>query len=199
MIPFDFPELEQEDISVRYHKYGYYDRMNPEFRFEMVFPKDWMMIRVKEPAKLPEDSIPAEIGAFHRYETPKDQKSDILAALYVAAVRVPADWSDAKAVEKVMEYLLKENPFKILKFQEYKLANTTLKDFLLTYEMPGDKTYWSRFTGFKVKDETRIYLAGEKNILYLLHLHTSEINYNNFAAEAFYMAKMTLRLISDKQ
>ena len=153
------------------------------------------MIKVMEPANLPEDSIPVEIGAIHRYKTPKDQKSYILAALYVTAVRVPSDWSDAKAVDKVIEYLLKEYKFKILKFQEYKLSNTTLKDILLTYEIPRDKVYWSRFTGFKVKDETRTYFAGEKDILYLLHLHTSERNYKDFAAEAFYMGKVTLRLI----
>ncbi len=195
MIPFDFSDLKQEDISQRYHKYGYYDRKNPNFKFEMVFPKDWMMINVKEPDKLLEDGTPAEIGAFHRYKIPNDQKSDILAAIYVAAVRVPSVWSDAKAVDKVTEYLLREYKFKILKFQEYKLSNKTLKDILLTYEIPGDKIYWSRFTGFKVKDETRTYFAGEKDILYLLQLHTSEKNYNDFAAEAFYIAKVTLQLI----
>jgi len=195
MIPFDFSDLKQEDISLRYHKYGYYDRKNPGFKFEMVFPKDWMMINVKEPAKLPEESIPVEIGAFHRYKTPNDQKSDILAALYVTAVRIPSDWSDAKAVDKMTEYLLREYKFKILKFQEYKLSNTTLKDILLTYEIPGDKIYWSRFTGFKVKDETRKYFVGKKDIFYLLQLHTSEKNYKDFAAEAFYIGKVTLQLI----
>lgn len=195
MIPFDFPDLKQEDIFQRYHKYGYYDRKNPNFKFEMVFPKNWMMINVKEPAKLQEDSTPVEIGAFHRYNIPNDQKSDILAAIYVAAVRVPSAWSDAKAVDKVTEYLLRQYKFKILKFQEYKLSKTTLKDILLTYEIPGDKTYWSRFTGFKVKDETRTYFVGEKDILYLLHLHTSEKNYKDFAAEAFYIGKVTLQLI----
>ncbi len=69
MIPFDFSHLKQEDISLRYHKYGYHDRKNPDFRFEMAFPKDWMMIKVKDPAKLPEESIPIEIVAFHRIQS----------------------------------------------------------------------------------------------------------------------------------
>jgi len=198
MIPFDFGHLKEKYISQKYHKYGYYERKNPDFRFEMVFPKDWKMINVKEPVKLPEEGIPVEIGAIQRYKNPNDQKSDILAAVYVTAVRVPSEWSDAKAVEKVTEYLLKDYKFKILKFQEYKLSNTTLKDILLTYEIPKDKIYWSRFTGFKVKDERRAYMAGGKDILYLLHLHTSEKYYKDFAAEAFYMAKVSMRLIGNK-
>lgn len=195
MIPFDFPNLKQEDVSLRYHKYGYYERKNPQFKFEMVFPRDWVMLRVKEPEKLPEESVPVEIGALHRYKNPKDQQSEILAALYVTAVRVPSAWSDVIAVDRVSESLLKKNKFKILHFREYPLSSTTLKDILLTYEIPKDKTYWSRFTGFKVKDETRAYLAGEKAIFYMLHLHTSEKEYMEFGAEAFYVAKVTLRLL----
>ena len=53
--------------------------------------------------------------------------------------------------------------------------------------------------GDKVKDETRTYLAGKKDILYLVHLHTSEKDYKIFAAEAFYIAKVTLQLIQDKK
>ena len=199
MIPFDFPDLKQEDISKRYLKYGYKERKNPHFRFEMVFPKDWRIINVKEPTELPENGSPVEIGVYNRYKIPDDPKSDILAALYVTAVRVPSEWSDAKAVEKVIESLLKGYSFKILKFQEYKLSNTTLKDILLTYEIPKDKIYWSRFTGFKVKDETRTYFAGKKDILYLVQLHTSEKDYKDFAAEAFYIAKVTLQLIQYKK
>ncbi len=195
LIPFDFSDLKQEDITKRYHKYVYRERKNPHFRFEMVFPKDWKIINVKEPSELPENSVPVEIGAFHRHKIPDDPQSDILAALYVTAVRVPSEWSDAKALEKVIEYLLKGYSFKVLKYQEYKLSNKTLKDILLTYEIPQDKTYWSRFTGFKVKDETREYFVGKKDILYLVHLHTSENDYKTFAAEAFYMAKVTLQLI----
>jgi hypothetical protein len=198
LTPFDFPDLKQDDITKRYQKYRYKERVNPHFRFEMVFPKDWNIINVKEPTELPENGSPVEIGAFHRYKIPNDPKSDILAAIYVTAVRVPSEWSDAKAVEKVIEHLLKGNSTKILKFQEYKLSNTTLKDILLTYKIPKDKRYWSRFTGFKVKDETRTYLAGKKDILYLVQLNTSEKDYKAFAAEAFYIAKVTLRLILDK-
>jgi hypothetical protein len=198
LIPFDFPDLKQEDVAKRYNRYGYRDRKNPYFRFEIVFPKDWYMINVKEPAELPENGVPVEIGVLNRYKVPDDPKSDIIAAMYITAVRVPAEWSDARAVEKVTESLLKGYSFSILKSQEYKLSNTTLKDILLTYEIPQDKKYWSRFTGFKVKDETRTYYAGKKDILYLIHLHTSEKDYKAFAAEAFYIAKVTLQLIQDK-
>lgn len=195
MIPFDFPDLTKEEMSARYHRYGYRERRNPHFRFEMVFPKDWKIINVKEPAELPDNGVPVEIGVFNRYKIPNDPKSDILAAIYVTAVRVHADWSDVKAVEKVMEHLLQGNKFKVLKSQEYKLSKTTLKDILLTYDIPQDKTYWARFTGFKVQDETREYLAGKKDIMYLVHLHTSEKDYRDFAAEAFYVAKVTLQLL----
>lgn len=198
MIPFDFPDLTQEDMTKRYHKYGYRERKNSHFKFEMVFPKNWKMINVKEPIELPEDGTPVEIGALNRYENPDDPKSDILAAVYVTAMRVPSEWSDVKAVEKVTEYLLKEYGFKILKFQEYKLSKTTLKDILLTYEIPQDKKYWARFTGFKVEDENRTYFLGKKDIFYLMHLHTSEEDYRAFAAEAFYVAKTTLRFIEGK-
>ncbi len=199
LLPFDFPDLRQEDVVSRYHKYGYKERKNPHFRFEMVFPKDWSIINVKEPAELPEDGVPVEIGVFNRYKNPNDPKSDILAALYVTAVRIPSDWSDANAVDIMTEFLLKGYVFNVLKSMEYELSHTTLKDILLTYEIPGDKTYWSRFTGFKVKDETRTYFAGRKDILYLLHLHTSEKGYKAFAAEAFYVAKLTLQLIQNNQ
>jgi len=161
----------------------------------MVFPKDWKIINVKEPAELPDNDVPVEIGVFNRYKIPNDPKSDILTAIYVTAVRVPADWSDMKAAEKVVEHLLQGNKFKVLKSQEYKLSKTTLKDILLTYDIPQDKTYWARFTGFKVQDETSEYLAGKKDIMYLVHLHTSEEDYRAFAAEAFYVAKVTRQLL----
>jgi ABC-type metal ion transport system substrate-binding protein len=75
---------------------------------------------------------------------------------------MPYDPADlAKAVEKVTESLLRGYRFKILQFQEYNLSNTTLKDILLTYEIPQDKIYWSRITGFKVQDETRKIFGGE--------------------------------------
>jgi len=194
MIPFDFPDLDQEDINNRYCKYGYPERTNPLFKFEMVFPKDWMIVRVKEPAELPDHCAPVELGAYNRYSNPNDPKSDILAALYVSAVRVPSAWTDVQAVDKLTEYFLKGYSFTVLQFKEYKLSKTTLKDVLLTYEIPKDKTYWSRITGFKVEDEARTYYAGKKDILYLVHLHTSEKDYRDFAAEAFYIAKVTLRL-----
>ncbi len=195
LVTFDFPDLKQEEVSRRYHKYGYRERKNPLFRFEIVFPRDWKMINVKEPAGLPDNGVPVEIGVLNRYKVTDDPTSNIIAAVYLTAMRVPSEWSDAEAVDKVTEFLLKDYKHTILKFQEYKLSNTALKDVLVKYEIPGDKIYWSRFTGFKVKDETRTYVAGKKDILYLVHLHTSEKDYEAFAAEAFYIAKVTLRLI----
>ncbi len=193
-IPFDFSDLKQEDIAKRYVKHNFRERKNPLFRFEMVFPKDWKVIRIKEPAGLPENGVPVEIGAFHRFRNPNDPKSPILAGIYVTAARVPAEWSDVQAVDRVTEHLLKGHRYKVLKTREYKLSRTTLKDILLTYSIPGDKTYWSRITGFKVKDDSSAPAAGKSDILYVIHLHTSEKDYRAFAAEAFYVAKTSLRL-----
>lgn len=194
MIPFDFPDLKQEDVSKRYVKHRFKDRKNPLFRFEMAFPKDWKVINIKEPAELPESGVPVEIGAFHRYKIPDDPRSEILAGIYVIAVRVPSEWSDVKAVDKMSEYLMKRHSFRVLQFKEYKLSKTTLKDMLITYRIPKDKTYMSRITGFKVKDDSRAHLSGKKDILYLVQLNAPEKDYKAFAAEAFYMAKMSLRL-----
>jgi len=194
-IPFDFPELKQDDIAARYHRYGYRDRKSSDFRFEMVFPKDWKIINLKEPAEIPDNGQQVEIGVFHKYKVQDDQNSEILAAIYVTALRIPSDWSDAKAVEKSMESLLKGHKSKVLKFQEYKTSNTTLKDILFTYDIPKDKTYWARLTGFKVKDDKRKYLIGKKDILYLIQLHTTEKDYRAYAAEAFYVAKISLKFL----
>jgi hypothetical protein len=194
MIPFDFPDLKQEDVAKRYVKHAFKDRKNPLFRFEMVFPKDWKVINIKEPAELPENGVPVEIGAFHRFKVPDDPKSDILAGIYITAVRVPVEWSDVQALDKVTAYLMKGHSFRVLQSKEYKLSRTTLKDMLITYKIPKDKTYWSRITGFKVKDDTRTYASGKKDILYLVQLNTSEKDYKAFAAEAFYTAKVSLRL-----
>lgn len=194
MIPFDFPDLKQEDVAKRYVKHAFKDRKNPLFRFEMVFPKDWKVINIKEPAELPENGVPVEIGAFHRFRIPNDPKSDILAGIYIIAVRVPAEWSDVQAVDRVTEQLMKGHRFSVLQSREYKLSRTTLKDMLITYRIPKDKAYWSRITGFKVKDGTGAGPRGKKDILYLVQLNTSERDYKAFAAEAFYMAKVSLRL-----
>ncbi|NPU84243.1 MAG: hypothetical protein HPY65_07115 [Syntrophaceae bacterium] len=193
-IPFDFPDLKQEDVAKRYVKHAFKDRKNPLFRFEMIFPKDWKVINIKEPSELPENGGPVEIGAFHRFKVPDDPKSDILAGIYITAVRVPAEWTDVQALDNVTSYLMKGHSFRVLQSKEYKLSRTTLKDMLITYKVPKDKTYWSRITGFKVKDDTRAYASGKKDILYLVQLNTSEKDYKAFAAEAFYMAKVSLRL-----
>lgn len=194
-VPFDFPDLKQEDVAKRYVKHAFKNRKNPLFRFEMVFPKDWKAINIKEPAELPDKGVPVEIGAFHRFRTPDNPKSDILAGIYITAVRVPAEWSDVQALDRVTEYLMKGHRFSVLQSREYKLSRTTLKDMLISYRIPKDqKTYWSRITGFKVKDGTETGRKGKKDILYLVQLNTSEKDYKAYAAEAFYMAKVTLRL-----
>jgi len=193
-VPFDFPDLKQEDVAKRYVKHAFKDRKNPLFRFEMVFPKDWKAVNIKEPAELPDDGTFVEIGAFHRFRTPNDPKSEILTGIYITAVRVPAEWSDVQAVDKATENLLKGHRFSVLQSREYKLSRTTLKDVLITYKVPKGKAYWSRITGFKVKDETGAARKAKKDILYLVQLNTSEKDYKAYAAEAFYVAKVTLRL-----
>ncbi len=192
-VPFDFPALKQEDVAKRYVKHNFRERKNPLFRFEMVFPRDWKAINIREPAGLPDNGDPVEIGAFHRFRNPNDPKSPILAGIYVAAARVPAGWSDVQAVDRVTEHLLKGHPYKVLTTREYRLSRTTLKDILLAYNIPGERTYWSRITGFKVKDGASAPAAGKSDIFYVIHLHTSEKDYRAFAAEAFYVAKTSLR------
>ncbi len=156
----------------------------------MAFPKDWKVINIKEPAELPENGVPVEIGAFHRYKIQDDPKSEILAGIYVIAVRVPSEWSDVKAVDKMAEYLMKRHSFRVLQFKEYKLSKTTLKDMLIAYRIPKDKTYWSRITGFKVKDDTRAHLSEERHPVLVQLKHEKE---SKRCGRAFYMANMSLR------
>ncbi|UCC95084.1 MAG: hypothetical protein JSW40_09820 [Candidatus Omnitrophota bacterium] len=197
-IPFDFPNLVREDVGERYHRYGYFDRKNPYFKFEIVFPKNWMMIVVKEPDEIPEYGGPVEIGAFHRYRVPADSSSDILAGMYVLVTRVPSEWSDDEAIEKFVENTYKKLGLKILKIKKYELPNKTLEDILFSYKDSQGRAWWSRVTGFKVLDKTREYLFGKKDLFYILQLNSSEENYRSFAAEVFFVGKLSLRLVPDK-
>jgi hypothetical protein len=52
--------------------------------------------------------------------------------------------------------------------------------------------FLSRICAFKVKDDTKEYLFGEKQLLYLIELTTEEKDYEGFGAEAFHSAKVSL-------
>ena len=39
MIPFDFPDLTKEEMSARYHRYGYRERRKPHLGSRWFFPR----------------------------------------------------------------------------------------------------------------------------------------------------------------
>ena len=51
--------------------------------------------------------------------------------------------------------------------------------------------FLSRICAFKVKDDTKEYLVGEKQLLYAIALTAEEKDYEGFVAEAFHAAKVS--------
>lgn len=146
-----------------------------------------------EPARLPLDGSLAEIGMFNLYSPSHDPKGDIKAQFIIYITGIPKKISAADYLDKQILLMLKDQKIKTI---QSKTMDTTLgptKDILFSYSS-NNTVFLSRSCAFKVKDDTKAYLFGEKGLLYLIQMSTQEKDYESFGAEAFYMSKVSFHL-----
>lgn len=189
---FDFPDLSRELIRQNYVNLNYNIHKNRMFHFSVLMNKEWNAVKVAEPAQLPMDGSIAEIGLFNLYAPTHDPKGDIKAQLVIYMAGVPAERTAADCLDEQMSLMLKGLEFKII---QTKMKDTNLgptKDILISYSS-NNTSFLSRMCAFKIKDDTKAYVFGEKHLLYLLLLNTQEKDYNSFGAEPFYVSKVSFQ------
>lgn len=190
---FDFPDLSKELIRQNYVNVPYNIHKNKLFHFSILMNKNWNGVKVAEPAQLPMDGSLAEIGMFNLYSPNHDPKGDIKAQLIIYITGVPKEMSAADYLDKQIPLMLKDQKFKTIqsKTKDTKLGPT--KDILISYSM-NNTAFLSRMCAFKVKDDTKAYLFGEKHLLYFIQMSTQEKDYESLGAEAFYVSKVSFSL-----
>jgi hypothetical protein len=148
-------------------------------------------VKVAEPSQIPPDGSAVEIGLLKLFSPVHDSKGDIKAQLVFYIAEISPKVSAAEHLDKQLPLIYKDKGFKII---QEKTVDTKLgpsKDVLFSYT--SDNTlFLSRICAFKVKDDTKEYLVGEKQLLYLIELTTEEKHYEGFGAEAFHAAKVSL-------
>ncbi len=190
---FDFDGISKELIRQNYVNFNYNIHKNKLFNFSILMNKNWDGVKVAEPARLPMDGSLAEIGLFNLYSPNHDTKGDIKAQLIIYITGVPKKISAADYLDKQIPLMLKGQKFKTVqsKTKDTKLGPT--KDILISYSS-NNTAFLSRVCAFKVKDDTKAYVLGEKHLLYLIQMSTEEKDYERFGAEAFYVAKVSFYL-----
>jgi hypothetical protein len=190
---FDFPGLSDEYVRQNYVRVPYNIHTNNLFNFSVLMNKNWNAVRVQEPGELPLDGSLVDIGKFNLYWPPHDPNGEIKAQLIVSIAGIPTEMSAADYVDEKIPLMLKDQNMQVL---HSKVTDTKLgpsKDILISYG--SDNAVWmSRVVAFKVKDDTKSYLFGERDLLYLIMVSTQQEDYEKFGAEAFYMAKVTFYL-----
>jgi hypothetical protein len=187
---FDFSKLNKELIRQNYVTVPYKIHKNKLFNFSILMNKNWNGVKVAEPVKLPMDGSLAEIGIFNLYSPSHDPKGEIKAQLIIYITGIPKAISAADYLDKQLPLMFKDQKIKII---QSKTMDTTLgptKDILFSYSITN-MLFLSRICAFKVKDDTKAYLFGEKNLLYLIQMSTQEKYYESSGAEAFYMSKVS--------
>ena len=190
---FDFDNISKELIRQNYVNFKYNIHKNKLFNFSVLMNKNWDAVKLAEPARLPMDGSLAEIGLFNLYSPNHDQKGDIKAQLIIYITGVPTKISAADYLDKRIPLMLKGQKFKTIqsKTRDTKLGPT--KDALISYSI-NNTSFLSRVCAFKVKDDTKTYVLGEKHLLYLIQMSTQEKDYEPFGVEAFYVAKVSFNL-----
>ena len=154
--------------------------------------KNWNGVKVAEPAKLPMDGSLAEIGIFNLYSPSHDPKGEIKAQLIIYITGIPKDISAADYLDKQIPKMFKDQKIKIIKSKTMETKLGPTKDILFSYSS-NNTILMSRSCAFKVKDDTKAYLFGEKDLLYLIQISTQEKDYESFGAEAFYVSKISFQ------
>jgi hypothetical protein len=190
---FDFPELSQELIRQNYVNVPYNIHKNKLFNFSILMNKNWNGVKVAEPAQLPLDGSLVEIGMFNLYSPIHDPKGDIKAQLIIYITGVPKEISAADYLDKQIPLMLKGQKFKIIQSKTMDTKRGPTKDILFSYSI-NNAAFLSRSCAFKVKDDTKAYLFGEKHLLYLIQMNTQEKDYESLGAEVFYVSKVSFYL-----
>ena len=188
---FDFPALSDDHIRQNYVSVPYKIHKNKLFNFSVLMNKSWNAVKVAEPSQIPPDGSAVEIGLLKLFSPVHDSQGDIKAQLIFYIAEIAPKVSAAEHLDKQLPLIYKDKGFKII---QEKTVDTKLgpsKDVLFSYT--SDNTLLlSRICAFKVKDDTKEYLVGEKQLLYLIELTTGEKDYEGFGAEAFHAAKVSL-------
>jgi len=187
---FDFPALSDEHIRQNYVSVPYKIHHNKHFNFSVLMNKNWNAVKVAEPSQIPADGSAVEIGLLKLFSPIHDPAGTITAQLLFYIAEIPANVSAAEHLDKQLPLIYRDKSLKIL---QAKTVDTNLgpsKDILFSYT--SDNTlFLSRICAFKVKDDTKEYLVGEKQLLYAIELTTEEKDYEGFVAEAFHAAKVS--------
>jgi len=147
---------------------------------------------VAEPAKLPMDGSLAEIGIFNLYSPSHDPKGEIKAQLIIYITGIPKDISAADYLDKQIPKMFKDQKIKLIKSKTKETNLGPSKDILFSYNS-NNTILMSRICAFKVKDDTKAYLLGEKDLLYLIQISTQENDYESSGAEPFYVSKISFQ------
>lgn len=189
---FDFNGISNDLIRRNYVKINYNLHKNKLFNFSVLMNKDWDGVKVAEPARLPLDGSLAEIGLFNLYSPNHNSKGDIKAQLVIYITGVPKDISAAGYMDKQVPLMLKGQKFKTIQSKARDTSLGPTKDILISYSV-NNTAFLSRVCAFKVKDDTKKYLLGEKHLLYLIQMSVQEKDYEKSGAEAFYLAKISFQ------
>ncbi len=191
--PFDFPDLSDEVIRRDYVKVNYNIHKNKLFNFSVLMNKNWDCVKVAEPAQLPVDGALAEIGLFNLYSPNHDRQGDLTAQLIIYITTVPKEMSAADYLDKQIPLMLEGQKFKTIQSKTKDTSLGPSKDALISYGF-DNTPFLSRLCAFKVKDDTKEYVIGEKHLLYLIQMSMQEKDYEKFGAEAFYLSKASFYL-----
>lgn len=191
--PFNFPDLGDEFIRQNYVSVPYNIHQNKLFNFTILMNKNWNAVKLAEPSQIPQDGSVVEIGLFKLFSPVHDPQGDIKAQIIFYIGGISKKISAAEYLDKQLPLIYKDQSLKII---QAKIIDTSLgqsKDILFSYTS-DNILYLSRICAFKVADDTKTYLFGEQELLYLIQLTIQEKDYEGFGAEAFYMSKISLKL-----
>lgn len=187
---FDFPALSSDHIREYYVSLPYIIHKNKLYNFSVLMNKRWNAVKVAEPAQIPMDGSLVEIGLLKLFSPIHDPQGDIKAQLVFYIAGVPQKINAAEYLDQLLT-IYKDKGLNILQSKTLDTSLGPTRDILFSYTV--NKTlFLSRVCGFKVKDDTKKYLMGEKDLLYVIQLTTEEKDYEESGAEAFHVAKVSL-------
>jgi len=191
---FDFNNITKDTIRNNYVAVPYKIHKNKLFNFSVLMNKNWNGVKVVEPAQLPMNGALAEIGLFNLYSpTRNNTKGDIKAQLIIYITGISTKINAADYLDKQIPLIYKNQKIRIIQSKTLETKLGASKDILFSYTS-NNTVFLSRICAFKVKDDTKDYLLGEKDLLYEIQLTTEEKDYEKYGAEAFYIAKVSFQL-----
>ena len=189
---FNFPDLSDDYIRQNYVSVPYNIHKNKLFNFTILMNKSWNAVKLAEPSQIPQDGSVVEIGLFKLFSPIHDPQGDIKAQIIVYIGGISKKISAAEYLDKQLPIIYKDQGLKII---QAKIIDTKLgqsKDILFSYT--SDNTlFLSRICAFKATDDTKTYLFGEQELLYVTQLTLQEKDYEGCGAEAFYMSKVSFK------